>query len=41
VGFSESVAVQIVGADYRAAIAFIILIAVLLVRPAGLFGVQE
>ena len=41
VGFSESVAVQIVGADYRAAIAFIILIAVLLVKPAGLFGVQE
>ena len=31
-------AVQVVGADYRAAIAFLILIAVLLVKPSGLFG---
>jgi branched-chain amino acid transport system permease protein len=38
VGVSEALAVQIVGADYRAAVAFVILIAVLLVRPAGLFG---
>ena len=41
VGISEALAVQIVGADYRAAIAFIILIAVLLVRPAGLFGLRQ
>ena len=41
VGVAESAAVQFVGADYRAAIAFLILIAVLLVRPAGLFGVRE
>jgi branched-chain amino acid transport system permease protein len=38
VGVSEALAVQIVGADYRAAVAFVILIAVLLVRPAGIFG---
>jgi branched-chain amino acid transport system permease protein len=38
VGVSEALAVQIVGAGYRAAVAFVILIAVLLVRPAGLFG---
>ncbi len=41
VGVAEAAAVQVVGADYRAAIAFLILIAVLLVRPAGLFGVRE
>lgn len=38
VGVAEAAAVQIVGADYRAAIAFLILIAVLLVKPSGLFG---
>jgi len=41
VGIAEAAAVQVVGADYRAAIAFLILIAVLLVRPAGIFGVRE
>ena len=41
VGVAEAAAVQIVGADYRAAVAFLILIAVLLVRPSGLFGVRE
>lgn len=41
VGVAEAAAVQVVGADYRAAIAFLILIAVLLVRPAGIFGVRE
>jgi branched-chain amino acid transport system permease protein len=41
VGVSEAAAVQIVGADYRAAIAFLILIAVLLVKPTGIFGVRE
>jgi branched-chain amino acid transport system permease protein len=40
VGVSEALAVQIVGADYRAAVAFAILIAVLLIRPAGLFGLR-
>lgn len=41
VGVAESAAVHFVGADYRAAIAFLILIAVLLIRPAGLFGLRE
>ncbi|MDQ7250295.1 branched-chain amino acid ABC transporter permease [Dongia sedimenti] len=41
VGLAESMAVQFVGAEYRAAIAFLLLIAVLLVRPAGLFGKRE
>ncbi|GAB2174841.1 branched-chain amino acid ABC transporter permease [Dongia sp. agr-C8] len=41
VGLAESMAVQFVGAEYRAAVAFLLLIAVLLVRPAGLFGKPE
>ena len=41
VGVAEAAAVQIVGADYRAAVAFLILIAVLLVKPSGLFGVHQ
>jgi len=38
VGLSEAVAVPVVGANFRAAVAFLLLIAVLLVRPTGLFG---
>ena len=38
VGLAESAAVQIVGAEYRAAAAFFVLIAILLLRPNGLFG---
>ena len=38
VGLSEAAAVQLVGANFRAAVAFLLLIAVLLVRPTGLFG---
>jgi branched-chain amino acid transport system permease protein len=41
VGISEALAVKLVGADYRAAIAFLILIAVLLLRPKGLFGSRQ
>jgi branched-chain amino acid transport system permease protein len=41
VGLAEASAVQVVGADYRAAIAFLILIAVLLLKPAGLFGMRD
>ena len=41
VGLAEAVAVPLVGADYRGAVAFLVLIAVLLVRPTGLFGVRE
>ncbi len=38
VGLAESAAVAIVGAEYRAAAAFAVLIAILLMRPNGLFG---
>jgi branched-chain amino acid transport system permease protein len=38
VGFAESFSVPLVGAEYRAATAFVVLIAILLVRPTGLFG---
>lgn len=41
IGLSEAAAVQIFGAEWRAAIAFVILMAVLFVRPIGLFGVGE
>jgi branched-chain amino acid transport system permease protein len=38
VGLSEAAAVQLVGAEWRAAVSFVILVLVLLVRPRGLFG---
>ncbi len=38
VGVAESLAVPLVGAEYRAAVAFLLLILILLVRPTGLFG---
>jgi branched-chain amino acid transport system permease protein len=41
VGMSESASVQFVGSEFRAGVAFVILIAVLLVRPTGLFGMRE
>jgi branched-chain amino acid transport system permease protein len=41
IGLSEAAAVQFVGAEWRAAVAFVILMAVLLLRPMGLFGVAE
>ncbi|MGV8937581.1 MAG: branched-chain amino acid ABC transporter permease [Allorhizobium sp.] len=41
IGLSEAAAVQLVGAEWRAAVAFVILMAVLFVRPIGLFGVKE
>ena len=40
VGLSEAGAVALVGAPWRGAVAFAILILVLLVRPAGLFGTR-
>ena len=40
-GLGEAAAVQIVGAEFRAAIAFLLLVGVLLVRPTGLFGVRD
>jgi branched-chain amino acid transport system permease protein len=38
VGLAESVSITLVGAEYRAAAAFAVLIAILMVRPRGLFG---
>jgi len=38
VGLAEALGVQWIGAEWRAAMAFLVLIAVLLVRPRGLFG---
>jgi branched-chain amino acid transport system permease protein len=38
VGLAESLAVPLIGAEYRAAVAFLILIAILLVRPTGILG---
>jgi branched-chain amino acid transport system permease protein len=37
VGVSEALAVQLIGAEWRAAVAFVILVVVLLLRPQGLF----
>ena len=41
VGVAEAAAVPLVGAGYRGAVAFLVLIAVLIVRPTGLFGLRE
>jgi branched-chain amino acid transport system permease protein len=41
IGVAQSGAVHFVGAEYRAAIAFVILIVVLLVKPTGLFGMRD
>jgi len=41
VGLAEALAVPLIGANYRAAVAFALLIAVLLLRPTGLFGTRE
>jgi branched-chain amino acid transport system permease protein len=38
VGLAESLTVQLIGAEWRAAVAFVILVAILLLRPRGLFG---
>ncbi len=41
VGLAEALAVPLIGANFRAAVAFALLIAVLLLRPTGIFGVRE
>ncbi len=41
VGVAEAAAVPLVGAGFRGAVAFLVLIAVLIVRPTGLFGLRE
>jgi len=38
VGLAEAVTVQLVGAEWRAAVSFVILVGILLLRPQGLFG---
>ena len=38
VGLGEAMTVQLAGAEWRAAFAFLVLIAVLIVRPTGLAG---
>ncbi|MDP2118657.1 MAG: branched-chain amino acid ABC transporter permease [Hoeflea sp.] len=38
IGLVEAFAVQIVGAEWRAAISFVILVLVLMLRPQGIFG---
>jgi branched-chain amino acid transport system permease protein len=41
IGLSEAAAVPLFGAQWRAAVSFLILAAVLLMRPSGLFGKVE
>jgi branched-chain amino acid transport system permease protein len=38
VGLAEALAVPLIGAEYRAAVSFLVLLAVLLLRPHGLLG---
>jgi branched-chain amino acid transport system permease protein len=38
IGIAEAAAVPLAGAQYRAAVAFVVMLAMLLVRPRGLFG---
>jgi branched-chain amino acid transport system permease protein len=40
VGLAESLSTPLIGAEYRAATAFAVLIAILLLRPRGLFGAR-
>jgi branched-chain amino acid transport system permease protein len=41
VGLAEALAVPLIGAEYRAAVAFVVLVAILLVRPQGILGERE
>ncbi|MGH7321371.1 MAG: branched-chain amino acid ABC transporter permease [Candidatus Rokuibacteriota bacterium] len=38
IGLAEALAVPLIGAEYRAAVAFLVLLLILLVRPTGLLG---
>ena len=38
IGLAEAMTVQLIGAEWRAAVAFLVLVVVLLIRPSGLFG---
>jgi branched-chain amino acid transport system permease protein len=39
-GIAEAATVQFIGAEWRAAVAFLLLIAMLIIRPRGLFGAK-
>jgi branched-chain amino acid transport system permease protein len=41
IGLAEAFTVQLVGAQWRAGVAFVVLVLVLLIRPAGIFGRRE
>jgi branched-chain amino acid transport system permease protein len=41
IGCGEALAVATIGAEWRAAVSFTLLVLVLLVRPTGLFGRRE
>jgi branched-chain amino acid transport system permease protein len=41
IGLAEALSVPLVGAEYRAAVAFAVLLGVLLLRPRGLLGTRE
>jgi branched-chain amino acid transport system permease protein len=41
IGIAEAAAVPIAGAQYRAAVAFVVMLAMLLARPRGLFGARD
>ncbi len=41
IGIAEAASVPIAGAQYRAAVAFVVMLAMLLLRPRGLFGARE
>jgi branched-chain amino acid transport system permease protein len=38
IGLAEALCVQFVGAEWRAAVSFVVLVAILLLRPQGIFG---
>ena len=41
VGIGEALTVRFIGAEWRAALSFVVLVAILLVRPQGIFGKAE
>ena len=41
VGVAEAAAVPLVGAQYRAAVGFLVLLTALVIRPRGLFGAKS
>ena len=41
VGVAEALSVPLVGAEYRAAVAFLVLLVVLVVRPGGIAGARQ